>query len=140
MPKITEITVSAGRVIPHPFTQYANLRPMVTLKAEVLPGEDFETITRDLQAKVEGMIEDHSRSMVKSLEELEDLTRRQAKVASLESSIRRAQMDLDLLRKDMPALADLTKKDKEPDEEPEYDYDAPESDPSKWGFRSHDDR
>ncbi len=134
MPKITEITVSAGRVIPHPFQQYANLRPMVTLKAEVLPGEDFEAITKDLQAKVEGMIEDHSRSMVRSLEELEDLTRRQAKVASLESSIRRAQMDLDLLRKDMPALADLSKKDKEPDEEPEYDYDAPESDPNRWKF------
>lgn len=105
MPKITEITVSAGRVVPHPFQQYANLRPMITLKAELEDGEDFRVVAKDLQATAEGMIEDHSRYMVRSLEELEDLTRRQARVASLEASIRRAQADLDELRKEVPALA-----------------------------------
>jgi hypothetical protein len=104
MPKVTEITVSAGRVIPHPFVQYANLRPMITIKAELDEGEDFKAVAKDLQATAEGMIEDHSRYMVRSLEELENLTRKQARVASLEASIRRAQSDLDELRKDMPAL------------------------------------
>jgi hypothetical protein len=104
--KVTEITVSAGRVIPHPFQQYANLRPMVTLKADIDDGEDFEKATKELQAKVEGMIEDHSRYMVKSLEELHDLTEKQARVASLESQIRRAQTDLDAIRKGMPSLED----------------------------------
>lgn len=111
MAKITEITVSAGRVIPHPFQRYANLRPMITLKAEVEPGEDPTEAARGLQAKAEGLIEDHARYMVRSLEELEDLSRLQSKVASLEASIRRAQEDLDRLRREMPALADLSERD-----------------------------
>lgn len=122
MPKVTELTVSAGRVIPHPFQQYANLRPMITIKAQLDDGEDFEAVAKDLQAKAEGMIEDHSRYMVKSLEELEELTRRQAKVASLEASIRRAQEDLDRLRKEMPALADLSARDQPTDEELADDF------------------
>lgn len=129
MPRITEITVSAGRVISHPFKQYENLRPMITLKAVLDDGEDFEVVAKDLQAKAEGMIEDHGRYMVKSLEELEALTRRQSRVASLEASIRRAQADLNVLRKEMPSLADLSAKDESEDDR---DDDDEPFHPGRW--------
>lgn len=133
MPKITEITVSAGRVIPHPFQQYANLRPMITLKAEIEPGEDPTEAAKGLQAKAEGLVEDHSRYMVKSPEELEELSRRQAKVASLEASIRRAQEDLDRLRKEMPALADLS--EREPSDPRRDEFDPDDDEDRRAGIR-----
>ncbi len=109
--KVREITVSAGRVIPHPFQSYANLRPMVSLKADIDDGEDYEQMTKELQAKVEGMVEDHSRYMVKSLEELHELSEKRAQAASLEGQIRRAQRDLDAIRKGLTALPGLSVED-----------------------------
>ena len=42
--KITEITVHASRTLPHPVEQFANIRPSVTLKAE-LNGDDATEAT-----------------------------------------------------------------------------------------------
>ena len=104
MSKITEITVHAGRVIPHPFTSYSNLKPGISYKAVLEDGEDAVEATKRLQAQAEGLLEDHCRHMITSLEELEDLKRDQARVASLKSSIENAQRELDRLREKMPAI------------------------------------
>jgi hypothetical protein len=102
--KVTEIVVSAGRVVNHPFEQYSNLRPSITLKASLDEGEDFETATKQLQAKAEQLVEDHKNNMLTSIEELHMLTERQREVASLESSIKRAQSQLDRIRAETPQL------------------------------------
>lgn len=57
--KVTEITVSAGRVIPHPRESYANLRPMLSLKASIDDGEGVKAATELLQAVAEDLLAAH---------------------------------------------------------------------------------
>jgi hypothetical protein len=59
MPKVTEITVSSGRVLPHPHESYANLRPSLSLKASLEDGESVEDAALILQVKAEILLEAH---------------------------------------------------------------------------------
>lgn len=108
--QVTEIVVSAGRTFNHPYESYSNLKPHVTLKATIFDGDDAEACVKELQAKAESIVEDHKRNLLSSLEDAYELEQRQQRVQSLESSIRRAQKELDDLRKQaaqdlVPALA-----------------------------------
>ena len=98
MARATEITVSAGRTFNHPFESYSNLKPQVTVRATIEPGEDWEAVTKDLQSKAESLVEDHKRHMLKSLQDLEDMTRKQAEATSLARKIQECQERLDKLR------------------------------------------
>ena len=51
VPKITEITVSAGRTFNHPHESFSNLKPHVALKVEVLPREEAR---RDREGRSRG--------------------------------------------------------------------------------------
>lgn len=102
--QITEITVSAGRTFNHPRENFSNLRPQVTLKATIQPGEDSEEAVRVLQAKAESMVEDHKNSMLKSIDELYQLSEAQSELVGLEDTLRRAQTRLDEIRSKHPQL------------------------------------
>lgn len=103
VPKITEITVSAGRTFNHPHESFSNLKPHVALKVEVLPGEDAGEVAKRLQVQAEGLVEDLKQSMLKSLEELYHLSKTQARIEGLRSTIERAQRELNVARKELPA-------------------------------------
>lgn len=98
--KVTEIVVSAGRVFSHPFESYSNLKPQITLKAALDPGEDPATAVKALQAQAEGLVEDHKRNLLSSIRELHRLTERQSEVAALERSLQSAQERLDAIRRE----------------------------------------
>lgn len=102
--KINTITVTAGRTFNHPHEQYSNLRPEVTMTATLDDGEDPHVAARDLQQRAEGLVEDHKQSLLKSIEELYQLTERQAEVRGLENSLRLAQNRLAEIRKEHPQL------------------------------------
>lgn len=137
MPKITEVIVNAGRTFNHPHESYSNLRPSVTVKADVLDGEDWQAVAKELQAKAESMIEDHKRNMLNSLEELHDLTTKQREVAELESRIVSAQSRLDRIRKETPALQlGLNLPDRDEDDE---EMDGRDED-RKWARTERDYR
>lgn len=116
MPTITTITVHAGRVIPHPYQSYSNLRPELSITAEIKPGEDAQAAIRSLQAMAEQRVEDHARTLIRSLEECEQLRRESQEMANLERSMREAQTRIDEARERMerlrgtsvPALATAT--------------------------------
>ena len=57
--KITQVTVSAGRTIPHPVHEYSNLRPHVSITADIESDDDPEEIIIMLQAKAEQLVETH---------------------------------------------------------------------------------
>jgi hypothetical protein len=60
---MAKITISAGRTFNHPYEQFANFRPGLQLK--IVPDEDGEDaiqIIKDLQAKIEGLVEDHKKN------------------------------------------------------------------------------
>ena len=98
--KVTTITIKAGRTFNNPYESYSNLKPEVELVATLEDGEDFEAATKALQAKAEGLVEDHKNALLKNLDEVDRMTKRQAEVSSLESSIKRSQASLDRLRKE----------------------------------------
>ena len=104
MPQVQEIVVSAGRTFNHPFESYSNLKPSITVKATLNEGEDWEAATKQLQATAEGLIEDHKRHMLQTIEEVEELRRKGDEVARLDRQIRQAQERLDALRSGAPAL------------------------------------
>ena len=62
--EITEITVSAGRTFNHPYETYSNLRPGVTVKATLAPGENPTKAINELQALAEKTVEDHKQALL----------------------------------------------------------------------------
>lgn len=102
--RVTEITVSAGRTFNHPYEDYSNLRPHVTLKAEIAEGEDFKRCVKDLQVHAEGLVEEHKRVMLDSLEVLRRRGNIEERTVSLEGQIAHAQRELDALREEHSAL------------------------------------
>jgi hypothetical protein len=101
---IDKIQVTAARTFNHPHESYSNLRPAVILTATLAPDEDASTCVKNLQQQAEGLVEDHKAGLLKSLEELYQLTERQAEVRGLEGQLRRAQTRLEEIRKENPGL------------------------------------
>jgi len=102
--KINTITVTAGRTFNHPHEQYSNLRPEVSMTATLEDGEDATKAAQELQARAEQIVEDHKRGLLGSIEELYQLTERQAEVRGLQNELKRAQERLDGIRKEHPTL------------------------------------
>lgn len=102
--KINTITVTAGRTFNHPHEQYSNLRPEVAMTATLDEGEDPLVASRDLQQRAEGLVEDHKRGLLHSIEELYQLTERQAEVRGLQKELQHTQERLDKIRTEHPTL------------------------------------
>ncbi len=100
--KVTEIVVGAARTFNHPYENYSNLKPSVTLKATVSDGEDADKCVQDLQAKAEKLVEEHKHHLLHELERLERLTQTQQQVSNLEAEIKRAQQQLEAMRQNYP--------------------------------------
>ena len=105
--EVREIRVTAGRTFNHPYEQFSNLRPAVVMIATLAPGEDPVKATKELQAKAEGVVEDHKRAMLESLRELHVLSRTAQEVHTLERELQRAQGRLEQIRKQHPDLKGL---------------------------------
>jgi len=102
--QVTEISVSAGRTFNHPYESFSNLKSYLTLKATLDEGEDPAAVAKGLQAKAEQLVEDHKQNMLKSLEELNNLTIAQQEMISLERQLKSAQERINELRKNNPQL------------------------------------
>lgn len=102
--EIVEIVVSAGRTFNHPFEDYSNLRPQVTLKAALQAGEDAGACVKQLQAKAESLVEDHKQMMLKTLHRLHEYTVAEREIANVESELRIGQGRLERLREQRIAM------------------------------------
>jgi hypothetical protein len=102
--KVTTIDVSAARTFNHPHEQYSNLRPEVRMVATLEEGEEPASAVKLLQAMAEGLVEDHKQSMLKSLEDLHQLSERAQEVRGLQKELEKAQARLDAIRKQHPDL------------------------------------
>lgn len=102
--KVSSITVSAGRTFNHPHEQFSNLRPEVTMTAEIAEGDDAAQCTKQLQAQAEQLVEDHKNNLLKSLEEIYQLTERQAEMKGLQRQLTQAQSRIEEIRKENPDL------------------------------------
>jgi hypothetical protein len=102
--KIQTITVTAGRTFNHPHEQYSNLRPEVTMTATLEDGEDATKASKALQAQAEQIVEDHKQGLLRAIEDLYQLTERQAEMRGLQKELTRAQDRLEAIRKEHPQL------------------------------------
>lgn len=105
--KITNIIVRAGRTFNHPYESYSNLKPEVELTATLEEGEDAIAATRELQAKAEGLVEDHKQGLLRSIEELHQMAAHQSELRGLEQELQRAQERIEQIRKQTPQLVSL---------------------------------
>ena len=102
--KIQTISVTAGRCFNHAHEEYSNLRPEVTMTATLENGEDAAIATRALQQRAEGLVEDHKQALLRSIEELYQLTTKQAEIRGLQRELQRAQDRLEAIGKEHPQL------------------------------------
>lgn len=93
------IKVTAGRTFNHPHEQYSNLRPEVAIEAVLTDGEDVAAAVRTLQQQAEGLVEDHKQNLLKSIEELYQLSTRQAEMRGLQRELERVSSRLEEVRK-----------------------------------------
>lgn len=103
--QITKIVVHAGRTFNHPHEEYSNLRPQVTLEAQLAASDDAAAAVKALQAQAEGLVEDHKQNMLRSIEELYQLGQKREEMIGLQRQLQRAQSRLDEIRKEHPQLA-----------------------------------
>lgn len=73
--QIIEITVGAHTGFNHPYEQYSNFKPSVTLKATLSPHEDATTATKVLQLKAQDLVDSEKARILASLK-LEQETER----------------------------------------------------------------
>lgn len=104
MAKVTEVSVSASRGFNHPYEDYSNLKPFISLKVELEEDDDVEKVIKEYQAKAESLVEDHKQHMLDSLTQLYEMGQYEKKVACLESQIKSSQQALDDLRKQQKTL------------------------------------
>lgn len=74
------------------------------MTATLEDGEDPHVATRDLQQRAEGLVEDHKRGLLHSIEELYQLTERQSEVRGLQKELKRTAERLEEIRKEHPTL------------------------------------
>jgi hypothetical protein len=87
--KIRTVKVTAGRVLPHPLESYANIRPEITLDADLEEGEDPDQAARALQGKAESLLEQHAEDLKKFLQDQEIRRQRAQELKSLRERIDR---------------------------------------------------
>ncbi len=69
MPRVFEINVQAGRTFNNPYESYSNLRPGLTVRAEIHEGEDWEAVARELQVRAEVLMDERKRQMLAELDQ-----------------------------------------------------------------------
>lgn len=106
---IKTITVHAGRTIPHPLESYSNLRPSLSMTAELCDGDDPADCLKQLQSQAEGLVQDHAKNLVDSIVEADRIERETRELRSLELSINEKQRRLEEVRSSVygriPAMA-----------------------------------
>jgi len=102
--KITSVTVHAGRCFNHPYESYSNLRPEITMTAELGEGEDPVAASKALQQQAETLVEDHKRAMLESIHQLQQMTERQVEMRRLGDEMARVQKRLDAIREENPGI------------------------------------
>lgn len=98
--KVKQITVRAGRVVPHPLHAYGNLKADLEIVADVEDGEDPEEVRRALQTQIESLVEQHVADLKSSIRDFENFARQSERIKRLETELNQRQAELDEIKKD----------------------------------------
>lgn len=106
--QIRQITVRAGRVVPHPLHAYGNIKADLEIVASLDDGDDAGEVMKSLQEKIESDIEQHVLDLKESLRDMQGHLESRNKIKRLESQIDELQKERDELAtefQDRPLLA-----------------------------------
>lgn len=95
---VREITVHAGRTLPHPIENYANIRAGVSMQAELADGEDPAECFRRLRVQAEQIVESHAAALIASIEERQILKREAEEISRIEKNLIESQQRLEALK------------------------------------------
>ena len=105
MPTITQITVSCGAGFNHPYEQYANFKPRVSITAEISPTDHAPTVTKYLQDLALTAVTEEKERILARLDREHDLHATRYDIDEIKSAIARAEgLVADPNREDGPAL------------------------------------
>lgn len=106
--KIKQITVRAGRVVPHPLYDYGNVKADLELVADLEEGDDHDTVRKELQAKIENDVEQHIYDLKEGIRGIQSAVDARQRIAKLESELSAKTQELATMKAefdDMPLLA-----------------------------------
>lgn len=66
--KVTQITASSSTGFNHPYEQFANFKPHVSLTAELEDGDNVQQKSRELQSIAEKLVQDQKQLILNQLE------------------------------------------------------------------------
>lgn len=92
--QITQVTVTAARVIPHPVESYSNLRPSVSLTATLSPEDEPFKCVRNLQNAAEVLVVEHANNMVKAIVDEAARARREGELKAVRDMISQCETSL----------------------------------------------
>jgi fructose-1,6-bisphosphatase len=120
---ITEITVSAGRTFNHPYENYSNLKPMITVRASLEADDSWQDRVKQLQEQTEQLVEDHKQALLTEIKATHAIMQTRGEVTRLQRQIELAMERIEDLRKHGERFYAIG--DKRENEE-EYSEDEPE--------------
>ncbi len=85
------------------------------MRATLDESDDVAKATKELQARAEGLVEDHKNGLLSSIRELYDLTERQQEMRGLQKQLQQAQDRIQEIRTAHPGLV-LTNGEKSTDQ------------------------
>jgi len=85
--KIKQVTVRAGRVLPHPLYDFSNIKCDLEYVADLEPDEDADEARRKLQQQAETDIENHAADLKESIRDFQSYSASQRRIESLEKQL-----------------------------------------------------
>jgi hypothetical protein len=98
--KVTNVTVWAGRTFNHPYENYSNFKPSISISADIAADGDYEKALEQLQTEAEQMMERHKERMLSDLERLRKIEFNTSRAERLHETIKQAEKELAVLKKD----------------------------------------
>lgn len=95
--QISQIQVSAGRTFNHPYEQYSNFRPGITIVANLSEKDNPEQCAQELQRQAETFAEQQKQTILKDIEELRLIEKNMTRKAKLELQLQEIQHELEYL-------------------------------------------
>ena len=108
--KVTQITVSSSTGFNHPYEQFANFKPHVSLTADIEETDNVQHRTRELQAVAEKLVQDQKKLILDQLEWSRKLERIADEIDSINDRRDRSEGEQERLSELQRLKADIEEK------------------------------
>jgi len=112
--KVKQVTVRAGRTIPHPTRSYSNVKTEIELVVDVESDDDPEQVISKARIQAEQIVHTHQEQVCESI-------RKGVEIVSTQSRIEQLEAELAILKEKQQSHQGLLFATTEVNEAPDYD-------------------